>query len=65
MDIPRDRGGSFEPQLIAMHQLRLPGFDDKVIPLHARGLPVREIQQNASRKVRMNDRNHYLPKYID
>jgi putative transposase len=42
--IPRDRDGSFEPQLIAKHQRRLPGFDDKVISLYARGLPVREIQ---------------------
>jgi transposase-like protein len=28
LDIPRDRDGSFEPQLIAKHQRRLPGFDD-------------------------------------
>lgn len=44
LDIPRDRGGTFEPQLIAKHQRRLPGFDDKVVSLYARGLPVREIQ---------------------
>ncbi|MCX8566745.1 MAG: transposase [Glomeribacter sp. 1016415] len=44
LDIPRDREGSFSPQLIAKHQRRLPGFDDKVISLYARGLPVREIQ---------------------
>ena len=30
LDIPRDRDGSFEPQLVAKHQRRLPGFDDKV-----------------------------------
>jgi putative transposase len=44
LDIPRDRDGSFEPQLVAKHQRRLPGFDDKVVSLYARGLPVREIQ---------------------
>lgn len=44
LDIPRDRVSSFEPQLVAKHQRRLPGFDDKVISLYARGLPVREIQ---------------------
>lgn len=44
LDIPRDRDGSFEPQLIAKHQRRLPGFDDRVVSLYARGLPVREIQ---------------------
>ncbi|BBE08806.1 Transposase, mutator type [Mycoavidus cysteinexigens] len=44
LNIPRDREGNFDPQLIAKHQRRLPGFDDKVISLYARGLPVREIQ---------------------
>jgi transposase-like protein len=42
--IPRDRAGTFEPQLIAKHQRRLPGFDDKVISMYARGMTVREIQ---------------------
>ena len=44
LDIPRDRDGSFEPQLVTKHQRRLPGSDDKVISLYARGLPVREIR---------------------
>ena len=48
LDIPRDRDGSFEPQLIAKHQRRLPGFDERVISLYARGLPVREIQAHLS-----------------
>lgn len=43
LDIPRDRDGSFEPKLIAKYQRRLPGFDDEVISLYARGLPVRRI----------------------
>lgn len=42
--IPRDRQGSFEPQLIGKHQTRWTGFDDKIISLYARGLSVREIQ---------------------
>ena len=44
LDIPRDRQGSFEPQMIAKHQTRWTGFDDKVISLYARGMTVREIQ---------------------
>ena len=36
--------GSFEPQLIAKHQTRWAGFDDKIISLYARGMTVREIQ---------------------
>jgi putative transposase len=42
--VPRDRAGTFEPQLVRKHQRRLPGFDDKVISLYARGLTVREMQ---------------------
>ena len=44
IDIPRDRHGSFEPQLIPKHQTRWNGFDDKIISLYARGMTVREIQ---------------------
>jgi putative transposase len=42
--VPRDRNGSFEPQLVAKGQTRLDGFDDRIISLYARGLSVREIQ---------------------
>jgi putative transposase len=42
--VPRDRGGSFEPQLIAKGQRRFDGFDDKILSLYARGMTVREIQ---------------------
>lgn len=42
--VPRDRAGTFEPQLVKKHQRRLPGFDAKVISLYARGLTVREMQ---------------------
>jgi len=44
IEVPRDRHGSFEPQLIPKHQTRWAGFDDKIISLYARGLTVREIQ---------------------
>lgn len=42
--VPRDRAGSFAPQLVPKHARRLPGFDAKVLSLYARGLTVREIQ---------------------
>jgi len=44
IEIPRDREGSFEPQLIPKHQTRWTGFDDKIISLYSRGMSVREIQ---------------------
>jgi len=44
LEIPCDRRGTFEPQLIAKYQPRFPGFDDKIIPMYARGMSVRDIQ---------------------
>ena len=44
LDIPRDRLATFEPQLVAKYHRRLPGFDDHVISMYARGMSVREIQ---------------------
>ena len=43
--IPRDRTGSFDPVLVQKHQRRLPGFDEKVIALYARGLSTKDIQK--------------------
>ena len=42
--VPRDRNGTFEPQLVKKGQRRLEGFDEKVIAMYARGMTVREIQ---------------------
>ena len=44
IEIPRDRDGSFEPQIVPKHQTRWTGFDDKILSLYARGMTVREIQ---------------------
>ncbi len=41
--IPRDRQGRFDPKLIEKHCRRLPGFDDKVTSMYARGMSTREI----------------------
>ena len=41
---PRDRDGSFEPQLIEKHQRRVPGFDEKILALYAKGMTTRDIQ---------------------
>jgi len=41
--VPRDRQGRFEPQLIEKYRRRLPGFDEKVIAMYARGMTTREI----------------------
>jgi putative transposase len=41
---PRDRNGTFEPEIVKKRQTRWVGFDDRVISLYARGLSVCEIQ---------------------
>jgi putative transposase len=46
IEVPRDRNGSFEPQIIGKHQTRFTGFDDNIISLYARGLSTREIRQH-------------------
>jgi putative transposase len=45
LDTPRDRDGSFEPQLIPKHQRRVPGFDEKILALYAKGMTTRDIQE--------------------
>ena len=42
---PRDRAGTFEPQLIGKHQRRVPGFDEKILALYAKGMTTRDIQE--------------------
>jgi putative transposase len=42
--VPRDRAGSFEPQLVPKGATRFAGFDDKILSLYARGMTTREIQ---------------------
>ena len=44
IDLPRDRDGSFEPKIVAKHQRRFAGFDDKILSMYARGMSTREIQ---------------------
>ena len=45
IEVPRDRQGTFEPQLIGKHERRFTGFDDKIVAMYARGMSVREIQK--------------------
>ena len=42
---PRDRDSTFQPRLIAKHQRRLPGFDEKILALYAKGMTTRDIQE--------------------
>ncbi len=45
IDTPRDRNATFQPQLIEKHQRRVPGFDEKILALYAKGMTTRDIQE--------------------
>jgi putative transposase len=44
IEAPRDRAGSFEPQIVPKHQRRFAGFDERIIAMYGRGMSVRDIQ---------------------
>ena len=43
LSTPRDRDGSFEPQLVKKRQTRFTSMDDKILSLYAKGMTTREI----------------------
>lgn len=40
---PRDRDGTFEPQLVKKNQTRITGMDNQILSLYAKGMTTREI----------------------
>jgi putative transposase len=44
IDSPRDRNGTFEPQIVRKRQRRFEGFDEKILALYSRGLSTRDIE---------------------
>lgn len=44
VNTPRDRNGTFEPQILKKGQTRFEGFDDKIISMYSRGMTTRDIQ---------------------
>ncbi|RYF30135.1 MAG: hypothetical protein EOO23_05815 [Comamonadaceae bacterium] len=45
LQIPRDRGVTIDPKLIAKYQRRLPGFDETITSIRVRGMSAHEIQE--------------------
>lgn len=43
LDTPRDRNGSFEPEIVKKHQSRFTSMDDKILHLYAKGMTTRDI----------------------
>jgi transposase-like protein len=44
LEVPRDRNGSFSPQIVRKGQTRLDGFNERIIALYARGMTTRDIR---------------------
>lgn len=44
IEVPRDREGTYEPQIVGKHERHFSGFDDKILSMYARGMSVRDIQ---------------------
>src|SRR2546421_5488055 len=43
IDVPRDRAGTFDPQIVRKRQRRLSGVDEVVLSLYAKGLTTGEV----------------------
>lgn len=43
VDVPKDRNGTFEPQIVKNRQKDISGIDDKIINMYAKGLTTRQI----------------------
>lgn len=46
IDVPRDRTGEFEPQVVKKHQKDVSSIDDQVLSMYAKGMTVRDIQEH-------------------
>ena len=53
IEVPHDRHSSFEPLLVPKWQKKLPGFEDKIIALYARGMTVRDIKEMLEQQCRI------------
>ncbi|WP_170873537.1 transposase, partial [Salmonella enterica] len=62
---PRDRTGTFEPQLIPKHERRFAGFDDRIVSMYARGMTVREIQGHLAEMYSVEVSPEFISKVTD
>ena len=46
IEVPRDRDGEFDPQIVAKHQREWRGFDDKILSMYGLWLSTQAIQEN-------------------
>ncbi|TAH63365.1 MAG: IS256 family transposase [Anaerolineaceae bacterium] len=46
LDIPRDRNGEFEPQIVKKHQTDVSNIEDQVLSMYAKGMTTRDISEH-------------------
>ena len=63
--VPRDRHSSFEPLLVPKWQKRLPGFEEKIIALYARGMTVRDIKALLEQQYRIEVSPDFISSVTD
>ena len=44
LNVPRDRDGEFEPQVVKKHQTDISGIDEQIISMYAKGMSTRDIE---------------------
>ena len=45
IDVPQDRDGSFEPQIVKKRQKYISQIEEKIIPMYAKWLSIRQISE--------------------
>ena len=65
IDTPRDRDGTFEPQIVRKRQRRFEGFDDKILALYRRGLSTRDIEAHLRGDLRRPGRRDLISQVTD
>ena len=65
IDTPRDRNGTFAPQLVRKRQRRFKGFDEKILALYSRGLSTRDIEAHLEEIYRVKVGRELISKVTD
>ena len=65
IQVPRDRDGEFEPQLIKKHQTDISAIEDKIIFLYSQGVSTREIQKTMQEMYGINVDDSRVSKITD
>ena len=63
--VPRDRNGSFNPQLVPKGSRRTGGLDDMIVSLYASGMTIRDIQHHLESAIGTEPSRETISKITD